>query len=450
MGVQSMPSAMLMIPNPAMSQHYAKRLMLFRTAMIMVALHLILAASIQFNVALPLPELLRTLGLYAAINLAFWLYSKASRSISSLALLISLAMDALLLWALLYYSGGAHNPFVSLFLLPILIVAVLLPKPYIWSMAALIFICYAALILFPYVPADLNMNALSMPDLDTSSPTSLLDNVSFSAHAMGMWLSFLLSVAVILLFVLNLAESLRQRDAQLQAAEQENIKQAHIIALGQLAAGAAHELGTPLATMAVLISDMQEDYANDPELCENLSIIRQQIARCKTSIAAISRQAGEAQASDGGRKNIMQVLENLIAQSKLSFPHIMFHLVANNSNAASTTPELIIDTSLAQAWLSMINNAAEAANTRVDIRLSWQHGWLQLLIHDDGPGLSHEAMHHIGSAYFTTKPTGKGLGVYLARSVVERLQGSLHINNHAQGGAIARISLPMQQLGYTR
>jgi two-component system sensor histidine kinase RegB len=191
-----------------------------------------------------LPMLL-TIATLAVINLLSWLRLRNSNIISNPELFAQLCVDVAALSILLYYSGGSTNPFISLYLLPLVIAAATLPPRYTWSMAALTTLCYTFLMKF-YVP-------LPMPHGQSPAASGMHDMAGmdeesiFSLHVLGMWLGFVLSAAIIAWFVVRMAQAVRQRDETLARVREEILRNERIVALGTQAASAAHEMGTPLS-----------------------------------------------------------------------------------------------------------------------------------------------------------------------------------------------------------
>ena len=164
--------------------------------------------------------------------------------VSSVEFFAQLMVDVFALTALLYFSGGSTNPFISLYLLPLTIAAAALPWAYTWVMAAITISCYT-LLLFYYVPLPHDHEE---------------HNSEFNLHVSGMWLAFVLSTVLIAWFVVKMGISIRERDKDLASAREQALRNEQLIALGTLAAGAAHELGTPLATMAIVSGELQDEY----------------------------------------------------------------------------------------------------------------------------------------------------------------------------------------------
>ena len=205
-----------------------RRLLVFRSAVIVCELLVIGLAVYKLDVKLPVHVMLSVIAVYSAFNLLVWLRIYKGISASANEFFLHLVIDVLALAVLLYFAGGSSNPFVSLFLLPLVIVAATLPKRYVWAMAIVTLSCYTLLMAIN-VPLTQEMAGHHQ---HSSQPSS-----DFSLHVLGMWFSFLLGVGLILFFVVSMAEGLRQRDKKLAAAREKNLRDEHVVALGTLATG---------------------------------------------------------------------------------------------------------------------------------------------------------------------------------------------------------------------
>jgi len=415
-----------------------KRLFVFRSAVIASELAAIGLAVYGLAVELPLHFMLSVIAVYALFNLMLWWRLHKSVSASANEFFLHLVVDVLALAALLYFAGGSSNPFVSLFLLPLVIVAATLPKRYVWGMAAVTLGCYSLLMLIN-VPLTTGMAGHDHGGhAGHTAPAA-----DFSLHVLGMWFSFLLGVGLILFFVVSMAEALRQRDQKLAEAREKNLRDEHMVSLGTLAAGAAHELGTPLATMAVLTKEMEQEYRQQPELLENIIILRSQVDRCKATLGQISASAGQMKAESGHSEDVKSCLNHCISRWQELHPETSIEISLKGVEPA---PTIVVDETLNQAVINVLNNAADASPESIELNAEWSAAELNLEIRDFGEGLSSAALEALGKPFFTTKKDGHGLGFYLASEVVRRIGGEMNISNHAEGGALVTIRLPLQKL----
>jgi len=390
--------------------------------------------------------MLLTIAALAVINLFSWLKLHGENPVSNPELFAQLSVDVVALTVLLFYSGGSTNPFISLYLLPLVIAATTLPPRYTWGMAALTTLCYTFLMKF-YVPlpiADEQFPAESgmhdMGEFSHDMAGIAQDNI-FNLHVLGMWLGFVFSATIIAWFVVRMAQAVRLRDETLARVREDILRNERIVALGTQAAGAAHEMGTPLSTMAVVIGELQHDgSAGQPELHESLAILDEQVRGCKRILDKIL-----ANAQDSGTVTLQSVdalMEELLDEWQLLRPNAQYRF---HSSDVKPVPRISADITLRAALMNLLNNAADASPQPIEIIAGWDSAVFTLKIYDRGAGLSKEAALKAGSPYFTTKQDGRGLGLLLANATIERMDGTVRLYNRDEVGAITELTLPVIQ-----
>jgi two-component system sensor histidine kinase RegB len=407
-----------------------RRLFLLRNITIIGAGLGIAIGSLIYRLTLPLPPLLTTLALLAILNLLTWLRLQMRFSIGNNEIFIQLLLDIAGITSLFYFTGGATNPFVWFYLLPLIIAATILPRGYTWFMAGLSVACYSALF-FYNVPLPQG---------------GMHHGGGFQMHVFGMWLGFVFSAGFVAVIIVGLAHSLRERDRKLAEAREQALQNERLVALGTLAAGAAHELGTPLGTMAILTAELEQEYtdAEHPDLHRKLDILRTQIGRCKEALSVISASAGAGRAESGHRMDVRQYLDTVLKEWRRQYPHVS--LTAAISEQA---PEAVIiaERTLTQALHNVLGNAAEASPDDVSLEADWNSDQLMLSVSDRGPGLREDIHEQLGRQPVTTKPEGLGVGLYLAHATIRRLGGDLGASNRKQGGTTVRITMPLPGAG---
>ncbi|MBI3771897.1 MAG: HAMP domain-containing histidine kinase [Gammaproteobacteria bacterium] len=373
--------------------------------------------------AFPLLAIITVYGIYNGIT---WWRLRHGAVITEPQLFAQLLVDVAEMVALLYLTGGASNPFVWFFLVPLTLTAASLPAVYSWAMAAITSASYS-LLLFYNVP---------LPHQHGGG--------DFNLHVIGMWTGYLLSAALIAYFAVHMNNTLRQRDLALARAREQTLRDERLVALGTLAAGAAHEMGTPLATMAVVTRELKRDYAHLPELTEQLDVVRSQIDRCKGILSSMAAAAGQNRADAGYQMSLDRYLADLIERWRQTRPKVEVRYIACDVLA----PTIIAEQTLSQSIINVLNNAADASEHDVEVTAQWDAQTLTLEICDRGPGLDSEAEARAGELLFTTKAPGEGhgIGLFLAQSTISRLGGSMRLCNREGGGACTRIELPLTQL----
>lgn len=384
----------------------------------------VLSGPTFLDIALPLAPALAVLGLLAGFNvLAQWRAGGAEFAAPELAR--QLVVDLVGMGVLLYLTGGASNPLVSLLLLPVAVAALSLPAPWAGGIAGMAIGLYSFLMLY----------SLPLPIADVERATRL--------HLGGMWLTFVVSAALVAWFFTRMTASIRERDAALAAAREDALRDAQVVAIGQLAAGAAHELGTPLATMSVLAGELAQDLRLPDEAREDVDLLRRQIAICKEIIGGLTCKAGieRAGAAQGIPADIW--LDGLLARWRTLWPHA--GCVLDVAQDCGPPPQIAVAAVLEQAITNLLNNAAKSAAHGMRLAVRWDARQLAIAVHDTGPGFPPDILERCGAEPLPAHAQGEGIGLWLTRAAVERLGGRLRLANDPLGG-VASIELPLRSL----
>ena len=432
-------------------------------------------AVARLGMPLPLPPLTGVLtGMLVLSLVTLWRLRRAW-PVQDRELFGQLLLDVASLTALFYFSGGSTNPFVTLYLPPLAIAAAALPAGYVWGMAAVTTLSYTALLVW-HVPLPHSAHA---------------HDADFGMHVLGMWLGFVLSAALIAWFAVKMAATVRERDRMLAAMRENALRHERVLALGTLATGAAHELGTPLSTMAVLVKDIAPEQGIS---AEKLGILRTQIARCKEILASLSATAGQVRAESGQSLALDAWLRELVDKWLALRPGVN---ARRHFEGTQPAPRVVAELTLAQAITNILNNAADASPGNVEIDARWSADELVLEIADRGAGLAPEVQASAGEPFladgiddcmdaggratpgavaearaagrngsptrfahssyltawpecgFTTKSDGLGLGLFLAYTTLGRFGGSVRLMPRDDGGTLCRLTLPLATLKVT-
>ncbi len=417
-------------PTRASSTRNLKRLFVLRSLVIAGVLLALPTAHWVGSFSLPLLPLLVISGSLALINLWTWRRIRSGVYISEHEFLLQLTIDVLAIAGALYFTGGASNPFAWFFLIPVIIAATVLPALATWLMAGLTTLCYTLLMFF-FLPLD--------------SGGHLHHGDNFAQHVFGMWFGFVLSAALIAWFVTGMARTLRERDIALAEAREKALRDEQLVALGTLATGAAHELGTPLATMAIITGELQRVALEEP-VTRKLHILREQIERCKRALSVISASAGEVRAESGSLVPVQDFLDQVIDQ---------WHRQRINASLetryrpGAPTARIINEYTLQQSLINLLNNAADVSSQTVTLEASWNRQQLAIDILDNGPGLHPSVASRIGQHKATDKEYGMGLGLFLTHATIQRLGGEIALFDRASGGTCTRIQLPLSEFSQT-
>ena len=385
-------------------------------------------AHYGFRIPLPLEPMLIVLAALIGFNVASLLRWRTGREATNTELFVAMLVDVATLTAQLYLSGGATNPFASLYLLQVILGAVLLQA---WSSVLLMVItglCLVGLALFSL--------PLALP-LD-------LDRGLASPYIQGMVLCFALNASLLLVFITRINANLRARDARLARLRQRAAEEEHIVRMGLLASGAAHELGTPLATLSVILGDWKRmsAFTSNPELLQEVGEMQAQLQRCKTIVSGILLSAGEARGESSAATTVVTFLDELVQEWRGSRPVTATSFVYDNRFGHDLP--MVSDSALKQTIHNVLDNALEASPQHVELVVERLAGRLVLTVTDAGPGFPSHMLAQLGKPYQSSKGRpGAGLGLFLVVNVLRTLGGNVTAHNPPDGGAVVRISLPL-------
>lgn len=404
-----------------------RRLVAMRWLLIGLAAVLSLLVSRLLGIALPQPPILGIIGLMAAMNfLSEWRLRRGGK-VTAADVFSHLVFDTASLSALIFFSGGVTNPMISLLLPPVAFAALALSAGYVVAISILAIGTYSLLLML-YLP---------LPIIDPAKATRL--------HLFGMWLSFALSAMLIAWFIVRMSAMIRQRDAELARAREQALRDERVLALGTLAAGAAHELGTPLGTMALIAGELAGDGTLPAEVRQDLAVLREQIAACKGIITGLSQRAGAERLENIARRPVDGWLGELRLRWHALWPARRIDLEFASPGPAPAIPA---DPRLEQALQNLVNNSALAAGEAggpVVITAAWRSDRIIFTVRDSGPGFPPDILALAGRAQSEAHAHGQGIGLLLTRAAIEQLGGSFHLENPPGGGALARIELPLTQ-----
>lgn len=418
-------------PSSSLNIDNLRRVIALRYIVIVGQIVALIAASEIAAWPIRAAPVLFVLGVLALLNLFTQIRLRHLPMVSSLELFAQLLADVTALTLVLYFTGGSTNPFVSLYLLPLVVAATLLPAVYTWSMAAMTVTSYTGL-MFYYVPLAQHH----------AQPGNI-----FGMHILGMWFTFVLSAGLIAHFAVRMARSLGERDRLLASAREEALRNERIVALGTLAAGAAHELGTPLNTMALVAEELMHCCKGNSTAANGVVELNAQIANCKHIISGLLASAGQTRSEGGSIRSLAAFLEDITAKWQLMRPSaaLQSRRIGDLSQA-----RILVEPTLSQAFINLLNNAADVSPREATVELQAEYGTektrvIVIEICDRGPGLTAEVMRYAGQPFFTTKSSTNGLGLalFLANATIERWGGTIRLCNRNGGGACTRVTLPL-------
>lgn len=387
----------------------------------------IVVVQLALGIRLPLIEMSIVLLGLVALNLASlkWLGSRSN--VDQRGLLVTLVLDVVALTVQLYFSGGASNPFVFLYLLQVTLAAVLLDARSTWAIGLLACACFAGL-------ATINRPLLLPDGADL-----------FRLHIAGTLVAFALDVGLLVIFVTRITGNLRERDAHLSAYRQHAIEEDHIVRLGLLASGAAHELGTPLSSLDVILGDWRHlpTLSADPEILQDIVEMQAAVQRCKSIVTGILISSGEARGESPSVTTVNTFLNELIGDWRATQPASRLQY----SNVFGDDLAIVSDSALKQVIFNVLDNAFEVSPKRMRFTAVRQGETLLLRIEDWGPGFAEDMLTQFGKPYHSSKGRpGGGLGLFLVVNVVRKLGGTASARNRVGGGAVVTIELPLETL----
>ena len=336
--------------------------------------------------------------------------------VNSSQLLLQLTLECQLLTAMLFFSGGAANPLISYFLVLLLIAAYSLPLKHTIALTTLCIVDYSLLMLWhqPLISSALE------------SEKSLFD-----LHLLGMWLNFVVSAVIFAALIPLMVQSgLRQRQ-QIQQLREQQLKNEQLIGIATLAAGTAHEMGTPLMTMQMLLNELEPAEMISKE---DFSILKPQVERCRQSLMRLSAAGREVQKVSEHKAD--QWLAELLERWRLSHPKAQWQDNGINSKACIVASPL-----LDQSLLNLLDNAAEAGNSPIQLHSTLEEGFWRLhIVQPDTQAAENLQKQH---NFSSSKEYGLGLGLYLSNASVEQFGGNIHLQAQADGSSLCILSLPI-------
>jgi len=387
----------------------------------------ILAVYLLFSIDLPMVALLGIIAAQLVSNVFGSLWLRRASVVGEWHVASIMALDVLFLTGLLYFTGGPFNPFSFLYLVNISLAAVALRARWTWALVALSLASFGALFI--------DFRELPLEHLEPGDQAGVLQQ--------GTWVAFGVAAGFIVHFLLRVTGDLARREAELGRAQRIAARQERLASLATMAAGAAHELSTPLGTIALVAKELERSLSTSggsSSDIEDLQLIRDQVARCRLILDQMGAGAGKSSELGVERIRMDEILRESVAGVRPQ-PEVRLQMDAAVGEVELEVPAR----ALAQALRSMITNAQDASSDEpVIVEAEAGDDAVRVRIRDSGAGMEEEILRRVGEPFFTTKApgSGMGLGIFLSRATIEKLGGNLKIDSKQGVGTTIDIALP--------
>jgi two-component system sensor histidine kinase RegB len=392
-----------------------------------------------YGLGFPLPLGLCFLAIAASawLNIGLRVRFPVSHRLEDTAALVLLSYDVLQLSSLLYLTGGLENPFAMLFLAPVMIAAVSLTSRATLLLGILIVLA-ASFLAFFHLPLPWQPNeSLSLPIL----------------YLAGIWLAIVLGAAFIGIYAARVSEEARRLSDALAATELVLAREQHLTQLDGLAAAAAHELGTPLATITLVVKDLVKMLPGEGLIGEDVALLAQEVQRCRTILGKLA-SLGDEGAEMLDQMTVSHLVEEVVEPQR----NFGVELVIDNAGEGAE-PICRRNPGILYGLGNLVENAMDFAKSRVRIEMRWTQDQVRITIEDDGPGFLPDVLIRLGEPYISTKGPerrsksedgGLGLGLFIAKTLLERSGATVAMANVPQPGRGARVVVIWPRLLFER
>ncbi len=394
--------------------------------------------------SLPLLPCLVAIATSAVLNILVSFRFPTSKRISNREAALYLGFDLMQLFALLMFTGGIENPFTILFIAPVTISATSLDVKSTAALGVLAFILVTVLTVF-HLPLPW------YPDVVLTFPPLYLA---------GIWTALVLGIGFSAIYAWRIAYEAARMARALEATRSALAREHQLAALGGLAAAAAHELGTPLATIALVAKELEREIGEASPYAEDVALLHAQVARCRDIMSELSRRPGEGDA-------MVTQVEMGVLLDEVAAPHQGFgiEIAIDLKTTSEAEPYVRRLPELVHGLRNLVENAVDFANVKVVVEGSWTDKEIALTIRDDGPGFAPEVLAELGEPFISTRPApppgmaadadpdeaiGMGLGFFIAKTLLERTGARIEVDNPESGGARIQIVWRRMDIEATR
>lgn len=395
----------------------------------------VLIVHLWFGFNLPLFACLAVIGALAIMNLWLHIGFPPTKRFSDREAALCLGVDMLQLTLLLYFTGGLHNPFFILFIAPVAVSASSLSMRSTIFLMLLGFACVSFIALVAQPLPWIEGQEFEMPRL----------------YQVGLWVAIILGLSFSTAYSSGITREARAMSTALAASQYVLAREQRLSAVGGLAAAAAHELGTPLGTIALIAKEFQEELADKPELKEDLDMLMSQVHRCRDILGRLSANPNQGDAVYD-RLDVGALLHEVVDQMPQTGVQFKIDLAPLARTERSEEPNIARQPEILYGLGNFIDNAADFAKSAVSITADWNENMISLRIADDGPGFPSKILDSLGEPFLTTRMRetksarghdheGLGLGVFIAKTLIEHTGGTVRFSNSSKQGEGAVVTV---------
>ncbi|MEO1223725.1 MAG: ActS/PrrB/RegB family redox-sensitive histidine kinase [Pseudomonadota bacterium] len=420
----TVPSALPSAPISRRGRISLRTLMLIRWVAIVGQLVAVLAVYVGFDYDLPLVPALAIIGVSVLVNGAAMFQGRWRVRLGERDAMLYLAYDVLQLGALLYLTGGLGNPFSVLLLAPLTAGATILRRKTVVPLTVLVLLVLALLALV-HLP-------LPAPVEGGQATPGVTTTLMFRV---GVWAALTLAALFIAAYVWRVSSDGRRLDEAYAASQSALARAQRLSALGALAAAAAHELGTPLSTIALVAKELQKDLPPDSPLAEDINLLASESERCRTILSDLTRHP-EADAGEPYSRVDLPTLIALAAQ-----PHETGRVALEvDAHGEGPSPQVWRTPERLHGLGNILQNALQFARREVHVDVSWDDEVVVIRVIDDGPGFPAPVLSRLGEPYVSGRSRGRhghmGLGIFIASAFLERDGATLRFANGRSGAEV--------------
>jgi two-component system, sensor histidine kinase RegB len=412
-------------PRAAFDRISLRRLVLIRWVAIAGQAATLVTVHYAFGFRLPLLPAFAVVGCSIVLNLAITFYRRAATRLGEREAAFFLGYDLLQLGILLYLTGGLENPFAILILAPVTVAATVLSQRPVIALAV-----FAVAVITLLAVWHMPLPWRAAPDAPVFPPELVL----------GLWTALVLATVFIGGYTWSVAAEARQLRDAVAATQLALAREQRVSAVGALAAAAAHELGSPLATIAVVAKELVRDLPAGSPHSEDAQLLLSQSERCREILAQLAHHPDEEGASPYTRLPISALVE--AAGALYHDPRVRL-IFATTGEKTADEPLVRRSPEIMHGLNNLIQNAVQFARREVSVTIHWDRAAVTVEIADDGPGFPANLLGRLGEPYLSTRAGDSnhmGLGIFIAQSLLERSGADLTFDNLAEGGAHVVIS----------